>query len=75
MWVSKSLLSAVNRKYKSGILSPDWTRVGAGYQKMSSLHLSDARLSVQLFNTFTINTLFNTFKCPLSILCCADCFH
>ncbi len=65
MWVSESLRSAVNRKYVSGILSPDWTRVEAGYGKMSfvcmeerrthvtdkTLDISDVCLSVELFNT------------------------
>ncbi len=66
MWVSKSLRSAVNQKYISGILSPDWTRVGAGRQKMSflctaeqkthvthkTLNVSDVCLSEELFNTY-----------------------
>ncbi len=66
MRVSKFLRSAVNQKYISGILSPDWTRVGAGYQKMSflctaerrthvtdkTLDISDACVSVELFNTY-----------------------
>ncbi len=66
MWVSKSFCSAVNQKYISGILSPDWTRVGAGYQNMSSLYMAERRthvtdraldisdvcLSVELFNTY-----------------------
>ncbi len=57
---------AVNRKYISGNLSPGWTRVGAGYQKMSflctaeqkthvtdkTLDISDACQSVELLNTY-----------------------
>ncbi len=53
MWVSKSLCSAVNQKYISAILSPDWMRVGGGYQKMSFLctaewrtHVTDKTLDV-----------------------------
>ncbi len=44
MWVSKSLRSAVNHKYISGILSPDWTRVG--YQEMSFLCTAERRTHV-----------------------------
>ncbi len=87
MWVSKSLRSAVNRKYISGILSPDWTRVGAGNQKMSflctaerrthvadkTLNVSDAFLSVELFNTLKnllekkLNTTYSNFKCTATL--------
>ncbi len=35
MWVLRCLRSAVNRKYLCEILSPDWTRVREGCQKMS----------------------------------------
>ncbi len=66
MEVLKSLRSAVNQKCISGILSPDWTRVEVGYQKMSflctaerrtrvtdkTLDISDVCLSVELFNTY-----------------------
>ncbi len=66
MRVSKFLRSAVNWKYISGILSPDWT--GVGYQKMSllcmakqrthvtdkTLDISDACMSAELFNTLKI---------------------
>ncbi len=65
MWVSWSLRIAVNRKYISVILSPDWMRVGAEYQKIyflctaeqmtavtdKTLCISDACLNVELFNT------------------------
>ncbi len=44
MRVSKSLRFAVNWKYISRILSPDWTRVGVGYQKMSFLCTADKTL-------------------------------
>ncbi len=40
--VSQSLHSAVNTKCISGILSPDWSRVGAWNQKMSHCVLQSA---------------------------------
>ncbi len=57
MWVSKSLPATVNRKYNSGILSPDWTRVGAGYQKMFFLYTAELRTYV------TVKTLFISDAC------------
>ncbi len=61
----KVSLFCSKQKNISGILFPDWTRVGAGYQQMSflctavrrthvtdrTLDVSDVCLSVELFNT------------------------
>ncbi len=62
--VGLPVCSEINRKYISWILSTDWTRGGAGHQKMSflcaaeqmthvndkALNKSDACLNVEPFN-------------------------
>ncbi len=80
--VSESLRSAVNRKYILEILSHDWTRVEAGYQKMSflstaerrthitdkTLDISDACVNVELINTFKIlgEKMYIPLRAPLT---------